>query len=161
MMDAFTIRPLPHGDAGWIISRHGAVIAREFGWDTRFEAMCARILADFIDQFQPGYEQSFVAVCGKEILGSIFLVRASDTVAKLRLLYVEPAARGKGLARKLMGEAFAFARAAGYRHITLFTTSSNAAARRMYTSLGLACVHQEPMDFSGKALTGETWEAAL
>jgi len=156
-----TFRPLALGDAGWIIHRHAVAIAPEFGWNMEFEALCAEIMASFIRNFQPRYEQSWIAVRGDEILGSIFLVRADDTTAKLRLLYVEPAARGLGLATQLLQQSIAFAHSKNYRKVTLFTTSSNLGARRIYTKLGFALAHEEPHDFAGQSLMGETWDLAL
>lgn len=154
-------RPLALGDAGWIIHRHGVVIAKEFGWNMEFEALCAQILADFIRQFNPAFEQSWIAERDGQILGSLFLVKASDTTAKLRLLYVEPAARGLGLATQLLETAFAFARAKGYARVTLFTTHSNVAARRIYQRLGMVLTHEEPVQLGGVSLMGEDWEITL
>jgi DNA-binding MarR family transcriptional regulator len=154
-------RQLRHGDAGWIIHRHGALIAREFGWDMEFEALCAQIMADFIRNYQPDYERSWIVEREGDILGSLFLIRADAMTAKLRLLYVEPAARGLGLDTKLLEKSFAFARSKGYRRITLFTTSGNVNARRIYVKLGMTLTKEEPLDFAGAALMGETWEMAL
>jgi GNAT superfamily N-acetyltransferase len=156
-----TLRPLRGGDAGWIIHRHGSTIAGEFGWNLEFEALCAQILADFIRNFQPDCEQSWIAERDGEILGSLFLIRADEKTAKLRLLYVESAARGLGLATRLLEAAFAFARSKNYTKITLFTTASNINARRIYEKLGMHLIHSEAFPFGGKMETGETWERAL
>ncbi|MBN8543929.1 MAG: bifunctional helix-turn-helix transcriptional regulator/GNAT family N-acetyltransferase [Alphaproteobacteria bacterium] len=154
-------RQLKLGDAGWIVHRHGALIAPEFGWDTRFEALCARILADFIDQYQPAWERSYVVERNGDILGSLFLVRHDAETAKLRLLYVEPAARGMGLATKLLEKAIQFARSKHYKRVTLFTTSNNLAARRLYDAVGFKIVKEEVQDFCGMPLTEEHWELML
>ena len=154
-------RPLALGDAGWIIHRHGVAIAPEFGWGMGFEAMCAQILADFITNFDPASEQSWIATRGDEILGSLFLVRADATTAKLRLLYVEKASRGLGLATQLLQRAIAFAREKGYATITLYTTSSNVGARRIYQKLGMELVREEAEELFGQSLTGEYWQLSL
>lgn len=154
-------RQLKLGDAGWIAHRHGAMIAPEFGWDERFEALCARILADFIDNYQPAWERSFIAERNGDILGSIFLVKQNEETAKLRLLYVEPAARGLGLATKLLEKSITFARSKHYKRVSLFTTSNNQGARRIYQKLGFTLVKEEPNDQFGQNLIGETWELSL
>jgi GNAT superfamily N-acetyltransferase len=159
--EAITFTPLQPGDAGWIVHRHGVAIAPEFGWDWRFEALCARIMADFIDRFRPEDEASWVARRDGQILGSLLLVRESATAARLRLLYVEKDARGLGLATALLTRAIAFAREKGYATLMLFTTNENANARRIYERLGMRLTKEEPMEFAGKAQIGETWELAL
>ena len=158
---AIAFRPLALGDAGWIVHRHAVAIAPEFGWGMGFEALCAQILADFITNFDPSGEQSWIATRGDAILGSLFLVRVDATTAKLRLLYVEPDARGLGLATQLLERAFAFARDKGYETITLYTTSSNVAARRIYTRLGMSMVREEAEDFFGHLVMGEHWQRSL
>ena len=159
--EPLTFRPLQPGDAGWIIHRHGVAIAPEFGWNMEFEALCAQILADFIKGFKPDCEASWIAQRGGDILGSLFLIREDDTTARLRLLYVEKAARGMGLATQLLQQSFAFARSKNYRRVVLFTTDSNEAARRIYLKLGMTLAKEEPFDFAGKKQNGETWELVL
>ena len=154
-------RQLGHGDAGWITHRHGAAIAKEFGWNHEFEALCAQIMADFIRNYQPAWERSWIVERGGEILGSLFLIRENETTARLRLLYIEPAARGMGLATKLLEKSIQFARQKGYKKLTLFTTSSNLAARRIYEKLGMELAREEPHAFAGQTLTGEHWELSL
>lgn len=154
-------RPLALGDAGWIIHRHGALIAVEQGWDIRFEGMCAGILAEFIRDFDARYERSWVAERDGQILGSLFLVRANEQTAKLRLLYVDKEARGMGLATKLIQKSITFARSKGYRRLVLFTTSENVAARRIYERLGFRKMSEEPTDLFGNGLMGEEWALAL
>lgn len=156
-----TFRPLGPGDAGWIIHRHGSVIAPEFGWNLEFEALCAQILADFVRNFQPESDASWIAEREGEILGSLFLVREDEHTARLRLLYVEPTARGMGLATRLLEQSIAYAREKSYRRLVLFTTDSNIAARRIYEKLGFTLAREEAFAFAGKVQTGETWEIAL
>lgn len=154
-------RQLRHGDAGWILYRHGVVMAKEFGWNHEFEALIAQIMADFIRNYQPEWERSWIVERAGEILGSLFLVRTDAETAKLRLLYVEPAARGMGLATKLLEKSIQFARSKGYKKLTLFTTSSNIAARRIYGKLGMQLSKEEPLYFAGEHLNGEHWDLAL
>jgi GNAT superfamily N-acetyltransferase len=159
--NTITLHPLAAGDAGWIIHRHGAVIAPEFGYSLAFEAVVAEILANFIQKFNPADEASWIAKRDGEIMGSLFLIRQNATTAKLRVLYVEPAARGMGLATRLLETAFAFASAKGYQTVSLFTTNSNVAARRIYEKLGMKLVSEEPECFAGQHQIGEIWEIAL
>lgn len=156
-----TFRDLKPGDTGWIIHRHGTVIAPEFGWNMEFEALCAGILADFIRNYNPADEKSWIAERDGEIMGSLFLVRENETTARLRLLYVEPAARGLGLATALLEQSIAFARAKGYSTLILFTTDSNEAARRIYQKLGMTLAKEEASTFAGKSQVGETWILGL
>lgn len=159
--DSYHLRDLAPGDAGWIVHRHGVAIAPEFGWSLEFEALCAQILADFIKRYDATCEKSWIADRGGEILGSLFLIREDAQTARLRLLYVEPAARGLGLATRLLMESIAFARAKSYRRLVLFTTSSNASARRLYQKLGFTLTQEESFPFAGKQEIGETWSLAL
>lgn len=156
-----TFRHLQLGDAGWIIHRHGALIAREMGWDIKFEALAAQIMADFIRRYDPAAERSWVVARDGRILGSLLLVREDAETCRLRLLYIEPEARGSGLARRLMGKAIAFARHAGYRSVRLFTTQNLTTARRIYAQLGFHCVKEEPTSLFGEGLIGEEWELSL
>lgn len=154
-------RPLQGGDAGWIIHRHGSVIAKEFGWNMEFEALCSQIMADFIRNYKPDSERSWIVERGNAILGSLLLIREDETTARLRLLYVEQAARGLGLATKLLEKSFAFARSRNYRRVVLFTTDSNVGARRIYEKLGMVLEKAEPFTFAGKLQSGETWAIDL
>jgi GNAT superfamily N-acetyltransferase len=142
------------GDLGWIVHRHGALYAAEYGYDHRFEAIVARVAADFLGTHDPERERCWIAERDGEILGGVMLVSKSARVAKLRLLYLEPKARGLGLGRRLVDECIAFARKAGYRKITLWTQSSLTAARHIYESTGFRLVSSKVhQDFA----LGMTW----
>lgn len=154
-------RQLQPGDAGWIIHRHGSTIAHEFGWNREFEALCAQIFADFIRNYRPQDERSWIVERDGEILGSLLLIRENETTARLRLLYVEPAARGMGLASKLLEKSIQFAGDKRYQTLVLFTTDSNVSARRIYTKLGMRLSKEETFSFAGKQQIGETWELKL
>ena len=156
-----TLRPHRPGDIGWVISRHGALYAKEFGWDISFEAMVARIGAQFIEKFQPQLERAWIAECNDERVGAVFIVRKSKTTAKLRMLLIEPDARGLGLGKRLVNQSITFARAAGYRKITLWTHDVLAAARSIYQSAGFELVSSKPNQAFGKSLNTEVWELKL
>jgi DNA-binding MarR family transcriptional regulator/GNAT superfamily N-acetyltransferase len=146
------------GDMGWIVWRHGVLYAQEQGWDERFEALVARICADFIDNYDPACERCWIAERDGERLGCIALVRSGeDGVAKLRILLVEPAARGLGLGRRLVGECVGFARRAGYREVVLFTQSNLAAARAIYAKSGFELESTDAGQAFAPGITGETW----
>ncbi|WP_201863703.1 bifunctional helix-turn-helix transcriptional regulator/GNAT family N-acetyltransferase [Microvirga soli] len=158
---SYTLRPHRVGDIGWIAHRQGLLYAEEYGWDETFEALVAEIAAAFVRNFDPEREHCWIAERDGEIVGSVFLVRHSDEIAKLRLLYVEPSARGLGLGRRLVEECIAFARAKGYRTLTLWTNDVLVAARGIYQATGFRLVRQDAHHSFGKDLVGQTWNLDL
>ena len=158
---SYTLRPHRPGDMGWIIQRHGALYAQEYGWDESFEALVAEIAAAFIKRRDPRRERCWIAELDGEAVGAVMLVEHAPTVAQLRLLLVEPRARGLGIGARLVDECLAFAREAGYREITLWTQSILNAARHIYAEAGFRLVREEPHRSFGHDLVGEVWERTL
>lgn len=157
----YLLRSHQPGDMGWVIHRHGVLYASEYGWDERFEALVAEIAAHFIQHLDPKRERCWLAEKDGAIVGSVFLVKKSGRVAKLRLLLVEPSARGLGIGARLVDECIRFARQAGYRKITLWTQSNLYAARHIYAQAGFRCVHKERHRSFGFRLVSETWDLKL
>src|SRR5262245_954154 len=159
---SYVLRPPHAGDLGWIVHRQGAIYADEWGYNEEFEALAAEIVAAFVQHLRPSKERCWIAEKDHEIVGSVFLVRKSETVAKLRLLLVEPSARGLGIGSRLIEECVRFARQAGYRKITLWTQSELYAARRLYKKAGFTLRTKKAHDsFGRKGLVAETWDLAL
>ena len=146
------------GDIGWIIYRHAKLYAEEYGWNEQFEALVAEVAAKFLKYYDPACERCWIAEVGGEFAGCVFVVKESEQVAKLRLLLVEPSARGLGLGRQLVQECISFAERAGYEKIVLWTNDVLYAARHLYEEFGFRLVHKEPNNLFGPELMAQTWE---
>jgi DNA-binding MarR family transcriptional regulator/GNAT superfamily N-acetyltransferase len=149
------------GDIGWVISRHGALYSAEYGYNHRFEALVAKVAGGFLESHDPKRERCWIAERDGVNIGSVFMVRESDELARLRLLIVEPAARGLGVGKRLVEECIGFARSAGYRRITLWTNDVLTAARGIYAAAGFRMVSSEPDEEFGPRIVSEDWELDL
>jgi DNA-binding MarR family transcriptional regulator/N-acetylglutamate synthase-like GNAT family acetyltransferase len=157
----YILRAPHHGDFGWMVKRHAELYAAEYGWVEPFEGLCAQIVADFVNNYDPRLERCWIAQANGENVGSVMLVKDSPGVARLRLLLVDPKARGLGLGARLTSECIAFARAAGYRKITLWTHGVLKAARHIYKKSGFRLVRSERRKSWGQPVVSEHWELAL
>jgi DNA-binding MarR family transcriptional regulator/GNAT superfamily N-acetyltransferase len=158
---ACVLRPLGPGDHGWVIHRNGLLYAEEYGWDHSYEALVARIVADYIDKREPGREDAWIAEVDGEPVGCVFCVKKTDEAAQLRLLLVDPSARGMGVGGRLVEECLRFARAAGYAEIMLWTNDVLAGARRIYERAGFELEREEPHHSFGHDLVGQFWRRVL
>ena len=158
---AYTLRQHRAGDMGLVIHRHGVLYANAYGWNAEFEALVAKIAGEFLEHYDAKRERCWIAEKDGDFAGSVFLVKKDDRTAKLRLLLVEPSARGFGIGGRLVDECIRFAREGGYRRIILWTQSVLTAARRIYERAGFTCVEKQPHHSFGHDLVGETWELDL
>ena len=157
----YVLREPRPGDLGWVVQRHGLLYAQEYGWDVRFEGLVADVIGGYVRNFDPARERCWIAERNGENVGCVFVMRGTDEVAKLRLLIVDPSARGLGIGARLVDECIQFSRDAGYRMLSLWTNSVLLSARRIYEAKGFRLVHTETHNRFGPDLTAETWEMEL
>jgi Transcriptional regulators len=157
----YLLRDLAPGDVGWIVHRQAVLYTREYDWDQTYEALVAEILSAFVRSYDKNRERSWIAERDGQVIGSVFLMKKSAEVAQLRLLYVEPAARGLGLGGRLVDECIQFARKKGYRKLTLWTNDCLVSARKIYQAAGFKLVNQTAHRSFGKDLVGQTWDLDL
>jgi DNA-binding MarR family transcriptional regulator/GNAT superfamily N-acetyltransferase len=155
---AYLLRSPGPGDLGWMVKAHGELYAQEYGWDTTFEALVARIVADYADNHDPRREKAWIADVDGQPVGCVLCVRKDDDTAQLRILLVDPAARGLGIGARLVGECLTFARRAGYKRIVLWTNDVLTAARRIYQAAGFRLTGEEPHHSFGHDLVSQTWQ---
>ncbi|MEP7286264.1 MAG: bifunctional helix-turn-helix transcriptional regulator/GNAT family N-acetyltransferase [Chloroflexota bacterium] len=159
--EPYFLRQHQSGDMGWVTYRHGVLYKQEYGWDEHFEALVAGITEQFIIRYNPARERCWIAEMNGEIVGSVFLVEADELTSKLRLLLVEPKARGLGLGRRLIAECISFSRHSGYQKVSLWTNNVLVDARRLYAQMGFVLLEEKPHHSYGQDLVGETWELTL
>ncbi len=157
----YLLRPHQPGDMGWVVQKHGVLYNSEYGWDETFEGMVAGIVSEFIQNYDPKHERCWMAEMNGEVVGSAFVVKKTAEIAKLRMLIVDPKARGLGIGKRLVDECIRFARRTGYTKITLWTNNVLLGARHIYKSVGFQLVDEEPHHSYGHDLVGETWELEL
>lgn len=157
----YVLRDPRPGDYGWVVQRHGAIYAEEYGWNEEFEGLVAGIVGKFVEHLDPKRERCWIAERDGDNVGCVFAVKQSASVAKLRLLLVEPKARGLGIGKRLVDECVTFSRAAGYKKLRLWTNSVLRAARHIYEEAGFELTAEESHHSFGKDLVGETWELKL
>ena len=157
----YILRPPQPGDMGWVIARHGMLYAQEYHWDETFEGFVAAIIGEYVKNYDPKMERCWIAEVNGEIAGSVFVVKKTDEIAKLRMLIVDPKARGLGIGKRLVQECLRFAHQKGYKRITLWTNSCLLAARHIYKQAGFELAASEPYHDFGQDLVGETWERDL
>ena len=158
---SYRLRPPRLGDIGWVIHRQAILYNQDYGWNADFEILLAEIFVDVMKAFDPSRERGWIAERCGETVGSVFVVSQGPETAKLRLLYVEPSARGLGIGRHLIQESIDFARAKSYRKLVLWTNDVLVAARRLYVQAGFECMAAEPQHAFGHDMVSETWELAL
>lgn len=158
---SYLLRPLRPGDLGWVVNRHGVRYAEEYGFDQTFEALVARVAGEYVEHHSPDHEAAWIAEVDGEPVGSVFCVRVDDRTAKLRLLLVEPAARGLGIGNRLVEECLRFARRVGYERMVLWTVSGLAASRHIYEKVGFRLVESVPSRLYGRDLEAQTWALDL
>ncbi len=157
----YTLRSPRAGDLGWVVQRHGALYAQEYGWNEEFEGLVAGIVADFVKSHEPVRERCWIAERDGENVGCIFLVKQSETVAKLRMFLVDPSARGLGIGKRLVDECLCFAKQVGYAKVTLWTVDVLSAARHIYQRAGFQLVHEEHNHSFGHDVVDQVWELEL
>jgi GNAT superfamily N-acetyltransferase len=158
---SYLLRDPQPGDMGWIVHRQAVLYAQEYGWNAEYEALVAEIVAKYVREFDSKSERCWVAEKDGKVVGSVFVVRLDDATAKLRLLYVEPSARGLGIGRRLVDECLSFARLVGYKKMVLWTNSVLASARKIYEKAGFRLTEEKPHHSFGKDLVGQTWSRDL
>jgi len=159
--ESYLLRPLRPGDLGWVVHRHGVLYAEEYGWDDTFEALVARIVAEYVEHRDPQRENAWIAEVDGEPVGCVFCVKKDEQVAQLRILLVEPTARGLGIGARLVEECMRFARRAGYEEIMLWTNDVLEDARRIYERAGFELVEEEKHHSFGHDLVGQNWSRKL